>query len=129
MPYKITVVNDVLHLALMGCITPKDIVSYTDELKKYEENVDVVPHRITDMSGAEELAVHYPDISLLAAIRGQSHFPNSFKSAIIARSSYHMGYARMFQSLNTNPQIVIRIFPDEESANKWIASPGDFTSG
>ncbi len=118
-----------MRIALMGRIIAQDLVNLAAESKNYEHNVDVIPHRITDMTGIEELAIHYPDISVLAATRGQLRFPNSFKSAIIARDMHHLGYARMFQTLNENPQIVVQIFPDEASASEWIACPGNFARG
>ncbi len=129
MPYTIRVENNVVRVALTGCITASDLTALAGESKNYEHNVAVVPHRITDMTGIEELAIHYPDISALAAMRGQVRFPNAFKSAIIARNVNHVGYARMFQTLNDNPQIVVRIFPDEASANEWIGCPGNSALG
>ena len=129
MPYKITVENKVIRVTLTGRITARDLVDLTAESKNYEHNVEVVPDRITDMTGIEELSIHYPDVSALAATRGQLRFPNTIKSAIIARDVHHLGYARMFQTLNVNPQIVVEIFPDEASACKWIASPGNFVRG
>jgi hypothetical protein len=129
MPYSITVENQVVRVALTGCITAGDLAALAAESKNYEHEVAVVPHRITDMTGIEELAIHYPDVSALAATRGQCRFPNAFKSAIIASSVNHLGYARMFQTLNDNPQIAVRIFPDEVSANEWIAGPGNFVQG
>jgi hypothetical protein len=122
MPYTITVENNVIRTVLTGRITPRDLADLAAESKNYEYDVAVIPHRITDMTKVEELAIHYPDISALAATRGQLLFPNSFKSAIIACSIIHLGYARMFQTLNRNPQILVRIFPDEASALEWIAS-------
>ncbi len=122
MPYKITVENKVLRITLTGRVTSLDFDGIVTEAKNYEQNVDVVPHRITDMTGIVELGVNYPEISALAEKRRELHFPNPFKSAIIAVSKQHVGYARMFQTLNDNPQIAIRIFPDEASASEWIAS-------
>lgn len=129
MPYTITVENQVIRVVLTGRITSNDLVALVAESKNYEHNVDVIPHRITDMTAIEELAIHYPDISALAATRGQCRFPNTFKSAIIARNAHHLGYARMFQTLNHNPQIVVRIFPDEAAANEWIDCATDLTQG
>jgi hypothetical protein len=125
MPYTIKVENEVIRVALTGRITAQDLVNLAAESKNYEHNVAVIPHRITDMRGIEELKIHYPDISTLAATRGKLRFPNSFKSAIIAHDIHHLGYARMFQTLNDNPQIVVKIFPDEISASEWIACPGN----
>ena len=123
MPYTIKLENNVVRVALKGRITASDLVALAAESKNYEHDVEVIPHRITDMTGVEELAIHYPDISALAAKRSPLRFPNAFKSAIIARDTHHVGYARMFQTLNHNPQIEVRIFPDEASASEWIACP------
>jgi hypothetical protein len=126
MPWKITVENKVLRITLSGRVTGRDFEDLTAEAKNYEENVEVVPHRITDLTEVQEWAIHYPEISALADKRRELLFPNRFKSAIIATSHQHVGYARMFQTLNDNPQIAIRIFPDDASASEWIASPGGF---
>jgi hypothetical protein len=122
MPYKITVENKVLRITMSGRVTGLDLDGLVTEAGNYEQNVDVVPHRITDMTGIVELAVNYPEVSALAEKRRELHFANRFKSAIIATCGQHLGYARMFQTLNDNPQITIRIFPDEASASEWIAS-------
>lgn len=121
MAYTLKLENNVLRFTLSGRVTGSDLMSALFEVKKYEENVPVVPHRITDLDGAE-MAIHYVDISSMAAHRRQLRFPNPFKSAIIARNPQQLGYARMFQTLNDNPQITIRIFPDELSASDWVAS-------
>jgi hypothetical protein len=70
MPYTIKVENRVIRVALTGRITAQDFVNLAAESKNYEHNVDVIPHRITDMRGIKELIIHYPDISALAATRG-----------------------------------------------------------
>ncbi len=126
MPYKIAVENNALRIALTGRLTAHDFVGLAGEAKHYEHNVDVVPHRITNMTGIDEVAIHYPDISAFADKRRQLRFPNQFKSAIIAINECHLAYARMFQTLNDNPQIAIRIFRDEPSASDWVACPGNF---
>jgi len=120
MPYTLKVENHVLRLTLTGRVTGSDLMRAAAEARNYEENVPVVPHRITDLDGAE-LAIHYADVSALAGKRRELRFPNPFKSAIIARNPQQLGYARMFQTLNDNPQITIRIFSDELSASQWIA--------
>jgi hypothetical protein len=120
MPYTIKLQDNVIRIALTGRVTPMDIASLVAETKKFETNVAVVPHRITDMTDVEELAIHYKNVSAVAEARTKLRFPNPFKSAFIAVNQHQLGYARMFQSLNGNPQITIQIFPDEASAVKWI---------
>lgn len=87
----------------------------------------MVPHRITDMTGITDFGIGFPDVLTLAETRRRLKFPNSFRSAIIAPRSEHYGVARMFQTLNDNPQIDIRIFMDKAAAHEWISSPGDIS--
>jgi len=47
---------------------------------------------------------------------------NYIKSAIVANNPSQFGFARMFQTLNDNPQIEIRIFPAAESAMEWLTA-------
>lgn len=126
MPFTIKIENEVIRIALTGNVTSQDLVALAEETKVYEHKTAVIPHRITDLTGIEEIAIHYPDISMFAAKRMQLRFPNSFKSAIIVRDGLPLAYARMFQTLNENPQITIRIFVDESSANEWIADTDKF---
>jgi hypothetical protein len=94
MPYTLKLENNVLRFTLSGRVTGSDFMSAATEVTVYEKDVSVVPHRITDLDGAE-LAIGYPEISALAAKRRQLRFPNPLKSAIIARNPQHLGYARM----------------------------------
>jgi len=123
MPYKIALEDGVLRIALTDHLTASEFHALADEAPRYERGVPRVPHRITDMRGITRLGIHYPEVQDFAWKRRALSFPNSFKSAIIATDSAHLGYARMFQMLNDNPQIAIRIFPDEPSANDWINCP------
>jgi hypothetical protein len=46
------------------------------------------------------------------------------RSALIALQPVHFGFARMFQMLNDNPRIQIRIFPNLDDAVLWLESKG-----
>ena len=119
MPYSIEMEDDVVHVRLTGRLTGLDLQKLCAEAVNYERQ-PVIPHRITDMRAVTEVAVHYPEIAAMAEKRRGIPFPHRFKSAIIADNPHHLVYARMFQTLNDNPHIAIRIFPDEPSASRWI---------
>lgn len=122
MPFNVSLENQILQIKLSGLITAQDIVNVTLEVKKFESDGKPVPHRVTDVTGITELTVRYPDVEAIAALRKGLKFSNPYKSAIVAKEKLHIGYARMFQQLNTNPQINVQIFSDVESANKWIVA-------
>jgi hypothetical protein len=121
MPVQITTVDGVVHLVMTGIVTNLDLEAGVALIKPYE-NGPVVPHRLTDLSGAEGLNLNFESVWSLASKRRGLKFPNVFKSAIVAPKPSQMGFARMFQTLNDNPQITIQIFPDRVSALQWIAS-------
>lgn len=124
MPYQISIEDEVLRISLSGRLTGRDLETTAGDIARCERNT-VVPHRITDMTDATKLEIGFPDVVALAETRRRLKFPNSFKSAIIAPRSEQYGYARMFQTLNDNPQIAIRVFTNEAAARKWISSSKD----
>lgn len=126
MPYQILLDNDVLQIALRGRVTGDDLHALVDETANYER-APIIPDRVTDMSAISELSIGFPDVLAAAEKRRNLRFPNSFKSAIVALESEHVGYARMFQTLNDNPQIAIRIFPNRQAAAEWIAASVDLS--
>lgn len=124
MSYQILIDNNVLQIALKGRVTGDDIQALVNETANYERAA-IIPHRVTDMSEISEFDIGFPDVLAAAEKRRILRFPNSFKSAIVAPESEHVGYARMFQTLNDNPQIAVRIFPNRQAATEWIAGSDD----
>jgi len=76
------------------------------------------------MTGVTELQIGYPGVRALADRRRAATFPNPFKSAIVGRVPAQAGMARMFQTLNDNPQITIEVFDDEAAALEWLRGEG-----
>ncbi len=121
MAVDISMIDGVVHVTFAGDVTNLDLEKIADAATTYEGG-PVVPHRVTDMSGAIGLHLNFESVWTLASKRRVLQFPNSFKSAIVAPQPSQLGFARMFQTLNDNRQITIQIFPDKGSALKWIAS-------
>jgi hypothetical protein len=120
MPYKIEFSEGIFRYTLAGHITASEFAAFIEEGRNKERTFDIVPNRITDMTGIKEMGIGHPEILGLCRERVLTRFPNTFRSAIVAREPQHVGYARMFQILNDNPQIVISIFPDISSAEEWV---------
>ena len=99
-----------------GC----DLFKLMDAAEEIENRSTVIPHRLTDLTQAAGMDVRFPDIFTLAMRRKARPFPNPFKSAIVACQPIHVGFARMFQTLNDHPQITIRIFPTFNEARNWL---------
>ena len=120
MSFSVVMDGDLLRVRLTDAVTHEDLVALVTVVADLERGRDVVPHRITDMRNIRDLQIAYPDVQELADDRKARRFPNSIKSAIVVGSSAQMGMARMFRTINDNPQISIEIFEDEAAALKWL---------
>ncbi|HKQ59178.1 MAG TPA: STAS/SEC14 domain-containing protein [Candidatus Eisenbacteria bacterium] len=120
MAFAITVEPDLLRIALTGALTAEDLAGLATATDDLERGRDPVPARLTDMTGVTTVEIFYPDVKTLADHRRTLQFPNAFRSAIVVRTPVQRGMARMFQTLNDNPQITIEIFDDEAAALAWI---------
>jgi hypothetical protein len=117
---EITIGPGFIRATLSGTLTGEDLVRLAAAADEIGPGRDPVPPRLTDLTGVREMQIAYPDVKALADRRRALTFPNAFKSAILVRTPVQMGMARMFQTLNDNPQISIQIFEDEAAALIWL---------
>jgi len=117
---EIAVGPDLIRVTLSGVLTDQDLETIASAADDIERDTNPVPHRLTDMTGVTEVRIGYPDVKTLANHRRVIEFPNDFKSAIVVGTPVQQGMARMFQTLNDNPRITIRIFDDEPAALAWL---------
>jgi hypothetical protein len=120
MPFSITEKDGLIWCDLYDVVTVKDMQELAVGLWEAEKNRAVIPPRITDLSAVSGLEINFNSVLRLAEDRKTRTFPNTFKSAIVAPKDHLLGYARMFQTLNDHPQIIIRIFRDLPAAETWL---------
>ena len=123
MPFRIETKSPFLRIVAEGRITGADLADLLGEVEHVEEGLQRIPDRVIDFS-AVALDTNFRTMLELASRRVSRVFPNSFRSAIVAPTPATMGFARMFQTLNDNPQIVVAIFGDDESALQWLRLAG-----
>lgn len=110
----------VLHMKLSGVVDRNDLVALFEQTKALERDVAVIPNRILDSSEVTSFDRGYLDFVDLIAARTKQIFPNCFRTALVAPSPLQYGCARMFQTMNNNPQIDIQIFQTETEALVWV---------
>lgn len=120
MSVDIAVGPDLVRVTFSGVMSGKDLSYVASAAEEIERGLDPVPNRLADMTAVTEMQVAYPDVKVLADHRRKLAFPNAFKTAILVRTPVQIGMARMFQTLNDNPQITIQIFEDETAAMDWL---------
>jgi hypothetical protein len=123
MPFEISIEKDYLLIQLFGALTGEELLEAGRQLQKREEDDPLIP-RVTDVTGIDELKLGFPDIEALANARRVLVFSTPIRSAIVATRPLHIGYARMFQTLNSNPSIDVRIVASREEALAWFKESG-----
>jgi len=123
MPSHVSVKDGVIHVSFAGVITEADLDQLATDVLEIETAASVIPDRITDLTMVTAMEIDFSSILSLARRRMESTIGNQIKSAIVACRPEHVGFARMFQTVNRHPHITIRIFEDMESAVEWLAAP------
>lgn len=114
----------VLKIVFSGTLTNADLSRAAAELAEVEAASDVLPPRSIDLRPIDRLEIDFAGVYAVAETRRRATLKNPIKSAIIAADIVHFGFARMFQTLNDNPQVVVAIFGDDESALQWLRVAG-----
>lgn len=123
MSYALRMEGETLKIEFSGTFTNQDLSRGEIDVAELEEASAVVPHRIADLRPVERLEIDFAGVLALAEARLSRRFANPFKSAIIADDIAHYGFARMYQTLNDHPQMVIAIFRGEAEAVSWLRLP------
>jgi hypothetical protein len=121
MPFEISDEGNWYRARLSGVLTRADLKAVTAEIERLEEN-GPPKDRVTDFTAVEQIDVGFEEVFGLAMRRAQRVVPAPIRSALVARKPVHFGFARMFQMLNDNPRLQIRIFPTAEEAEQWLSA-------
>jgi hypothetical protein len=114
--------KDFVHVKFTGVLTREDLVEVGVVADRIERGRERIPHRLADLRAVNEVQIRYEDVRELADARRVLQFPNAFKSAILVANPVQSGMARMFRTLNDNPQIHLEVFEDEAAALAWLRS-------
>jgi hypothetical protein len=93
-----------------------------EEVETIEKKYSFVPHFVVNLQKVESYSGDYHAVQKLAKQREDKKFPNNILEAILVSNDFQMGFARMYQTFNNNPQLEIKIFKDEAKAIEWIKS-------
>lgn len=120
MPCEVKWDGRLLRVTLSGRVTEEDLERLLAMVEQAEAEMPVIPNRLIVFCGNTEVAISHQGLQDIAQHRREAKFPNAFKTAIVAGTTLQLGYARMFQILNDNPAITLRIFSDEPTALQWL---------
>jgi hypothetical protein len=123
MPYTVRFEDNVYWTTLHGVVTNADLIDLARAATEQEAQHEVVPNRIADLGTVDELDIDFSGVEALVKERSRRHYPNEFKTALIAPDVVHFGFARMFQTLMGHSQIRVAIFPTTAEALQWLSRP------
>lgn len=120
MTYELSTEAGYIHLAIQGHLALPDLMEIGRIAYGIERTAEVTPHRLTDLSRVTDLSLNFMAMEQFAATRRTVTLRNNVRSAIVAPTPLLFGFARMFQTLNTNPQIEVVVFNRCDEAIPWI---------
>ena len=122
MSHSIQILDGVVDIRLHGTVNSTELREVAEATGKIEEELPVSPNRIIDLSLVDEFQLDFREMEQIAKLRRTAPLKNKVKSEIIANKPVQYGYARMFQTLNDNPNIDLELFTDRAEGLAWIAS-------
>ena len=123
MPFELTTSGDVLFARVFGVFTAPELNHLAAEAEIAEASHPVSLDRITDLTAVERFEVGFREIYYFAIRRSVQRFSRVVKSAIVVQEPVQFGIARLYETLNENPQIQIRIVRSVTEATEWFADP------
>jgi hypothetical protein len=122
MPYSIQQDGELLRSRFTGTLSGNDLHAMLDEVDRLLAPRERWPDNLLDLRALEGSSLGFTDVMSVAKRRESITPPNAIRTAIVADSPTLIGFARMFQSLNHNPNITIQIFSDPAEAEAWLAA-------
>jgi len=107
-----------------GVIDEAAVQKVVDVLEDLEARLQAPFNRFSDTLAADEVELNFKyviQVSLCRRLAYAGHPP--VKSAILARDSTMIHYARLHALLTQGSPINVRIFQDREEAAKWLGVP------
>ena len=107
-----------------GMIDEAAIKRVVNVLEDLEEKLQKPFNRFSDTLGAEEVELNFKyviQVSLCRRLAYAGHPP--VKSAILARDSTMIHYARLHALLTQGSPINVRVFKDRQEAADWLGVP------
>ena len=119
MPFEIRDEGKFYSARLYGVLDRADLNAVMKEVERLED-AGLLIDRITDLTALDRIDVGFEEVFAIAQRRAERRVTAPIKSALVANRPVQFGFARMFQMLNDNPRILIRIFGSLEEAQQWL---------
>jgi hypothetical protein len=120
-PFEIKDEGGFYSARMFGVLDHKELEAVNAEVERMED-AGMLGDRLTDLTALERIDVGFEEVFAVALKRAQRPIRVPIRSALVASKPVQFGFARMFQMLNDNPRIQIRIFDSRQAAEQWLRS-------
>jgi len=120
MPITTEYQGEFILTKMTGLIALPDLLAHAEEIAAIESSLPTAPHRIAHLAGDFVGELGFMELNAFVAKRRVVRLKNPVKSAIVVGGAAQFGFARMFQTLNDNPDIRVEIFQAEAPALAWL---------
>ena len=122
MPITYSHDGGLLRVRAAGVITVAELHAMVTEMEQRFLSAKKWPDNLLDLTGIDLSGLGLLDMMSLAKRRESVKPPHAIRTAIVADSPTVTGFARMFQSINTNPDITVQVFESVADAEAWLAN-------
>lgn len=122
MPITFNHDGDLLRVRARGAITVDELRTIVTEMEQRFLSAKKWPNNLLDLTGIDLSGIGFIDMMSLAKGRQSVKPPHPIRTAIVSDSRTVTGFARMFQSMNSNPDITVQIFESVADAEAWLAN-------
>lgn len=122
MPFQTTRNGDMVRVDFTGVVSGEDLRRLGVELAALDERAEGTLYRLADFSRATSSSFTPDDVRSLSRTRNLRRAAVPGRTAIIAPNDADFGDARMFEMLNTRPEVAIQVFRSEADAIRWLTS-------
>ena len=112
--------GEIFVIRMSGTMEPGDLTRIVDEVLAVEAKATVAPPRLADFRDVVDTKIGFVEMSELADRSVARPLSNHIRSALLVARPVQLGFARMFETLNTHPMVTVRIFDDETAARAWL---------
>jgi len=110
----------ILRIVMPATLTPAELHGINDALGEVERAAAPIPRRLVDITGVTRFELGFEEMFAMTRQRRVQRPAYPIRTAVAAATPVQVGFARMFQTLNDDPLVTVRIFPDPDAALAWL---------
>lgn len=122
MPYHLSETERILRIDWFGVLSLEDLKCVRDDIRKHMMGNRKLACTLHVFSEVAEVSFQPIDAYEHSLKLRAAKIPVRTKSASVAVSENSQNYARLFQELNRNPNLEMKVFPSEQEALAWLNS-------